>query len=616
MNHDPYSPNHEGDNGNQPNDDYIKWRNAMKDEKFQSGEPSTPLLNPESEEHKSRKNVIEAIRMLKEQELEYSGEGLARPKTEVICDHSHIEGQRIDVIGKIDCGTIEFRLKLRDSAALTAQLATKLEHGEEDEETKTTTPSGAVLQRGNIAYKKASSDESYILCDAFVFEKNGVKVFVADPSSRNNDSTQVSHTKNPSRLVRTAIGLVVMEAPSEMDPKAIEHVLEEILEKDLDIPNALGEVTEEAEKDYKIARYKWQHKITGELTPEQIKQAEKMEREEVFPGYTTFVERGKHKEYLEKYGKGLRAIHELYTGDTSAIYQILTQGVMSTTERYVRGKIKNGRSSQKDLDSGGGDNVFTHITPPLTRRYKNDCAFVVFKPEIFDRTDWYTYDYDCFGTTDDSRFSGRLSPDEIFAQSKEIIFSPGENEGMFRTGIGAEFIESIKVDPSLYNTIIAELKFIGLAEVNGKPIEEIITPHGKPQKKQTEVQTTTKDKIQAENRAKMQALVRGEEPYTSADQIIDIATSAGGNYNTSIKTIVDALVIQGKKEQLSSDITEFMKKSFSLDFLKVLSSDKEPNSPNKELFTYLQNALDIDYNALYKEALSLQKETPLSESKI
>ena len=79
------------------------------------------------------------------------------------------------------------------------------------------------------------------------------------------------------------------------------------------IPDALGEVSEDAEQEYKEARYKWQHVIPGELSPEQVERAERLEREEVFPGYSTLVEKGKHREYLEQYGDP----YGIFEGDTT-----------------------------------------------------------------------------------------------------------------------------------------------------------------------------------------------------------------------------------------------------------------------------------------------------------
>lgn len=426
------------------------------------GEPEPEKSsNPEFRERRPRRRVSETIRMLSGQEMEHSGETVVRPRTEIVCDHDHIEGQKIDVINKSDRGTMEFRFKLRAPTEVMTALATKQRANGKDGQTEVNTPSGAVLRRGEITYEDASSDSLYELCDASVFEKDGVRVFIADPSSQYG-------VRSRRRLVRTAMGLVKVEVPSGTDPEATEQILGEILEKDLGIPDALGEVTEEAEREYKMARYKWKHVITGDLTPEQVEQAEKLHREEVFPGYTTLVERGKHGEYLGKYGEDIRAIHQLYTGSAKTIYQILTHGLMCTTERYSRGVMKNGMSSTTDMDTGGADSVFTTITNEALRRRMNG-AVVVFKPEVFDRTDWYSYMDDRCGSTDDDSFAGRLSPDAIFAKS-----CSSSNESMFRTGIGAGFVESIEVDFNSLDGIIAELRSMGLEEINGRPIEEVV----------------------------------------------------------------------------------------------------------------------------------------------
>ena len=438
------------------------------------GESEKPS-NPESRERRPRRSISETIRMLSGQEMERTGETVVRPRTEIVCDHDHIEGQKIDVINKRDRGMMEFSFKLRAPTEVITALATKPEGEEEDAQAEITTSSGAVLRRGKITYESASSDDSYELCDASVFEKGGVKVFIADPSSRNDEKWLISIAYNNSNLVRTAMGLVKVEVPSGTDPEVTEQVLGEILEKDLGIPDALGEVPEEAEREYKMARYKWQHMVTGDLTPEQMEQAEKLHREEVFPGYTTLVERGKHEEYLGRYGEDIRAIHHLWTGSAKSIYRILTQGLMCTTERYSRGVMKSGMSSTTDIDTGGADSVFTRIANEAERGKMNG-AVVVFKPEVFDRTDWYSYNYDTYGSTDDEYFVDRLSPDTIF----DKITNPNSyysscNEQMFRTGIGAGFVESIEVGGSdSRDGIIAELRSMGLEEINGKPIEEVV----------------------------------------------------------------------------------------------------------------------------------------------
>ena len=619
------------------------------------GEPEPEKSsNPEFRERRSRRRVSETIRMLSGQEMERSGETVVRPRTEIVCDHDHIEGQKIDVINKSDRGTMEFRFKLRapteTMTALATALAIKQRANGKDKQTEVNTPSGAVLRRGKITYEGASSDSLYELCDASVFEKDGVRVFIADPSSKDGVNRYISTIQNRSHLVRTAMGLVKVEVPSGTDPEATEQILGEILEKDLGIPGALGEVTEEAEREYKMARYKWQHVITGDLTPEQIDQAEKLHREEVFPGYTTLVERGKHEEYLGKYGEDIRAVHSLSTGSTKLIYQILTQGLMCTTERYSRGVMKDGMSSTTDMDTGGADSVFTRIANE-DQRGKMSGAVVVFKPEVFDRTDWYSYSCDTYGSTDDYSFAGRLSPDAIFTKLTDPYYRYlAGNEQMFRTGIGAGFIESIEVPSYSRDDTIAELRSMGLEEINGRPIEEVVVPRKAPPQEaapdsfkpllaespqeaasdstgnldvlsQSPEEYEEKQKQElAKKQAKMQALISGEVPYTSINELMDLA-SAGDDFYSSFKSMVESVVAHGEKVQLSIDMDEYLKKEMKLDELKALALGEVPDDysdDNMEIFSYLQNTLGIDYSVLYQEALASKPGstlTPESPSK-
>lgn len=629
------------------------------------GEPEPNIeeetLNPESRERRPRRSVSETIRFLSSQEMERSGETAVRPRTEIICDHGHIEGQKIDVINKRDRGSMEFRFKLRTPSEITVPTIEG-----QDGQAEVTTPSGAILRRGKISYEGASTNNSYDLCDASVFEKNGVKVFVADPSSRNGETFSISSTHNDSNLIRTAIGLVQIEAPFSMSPEDTEKVLGDILEKDLGIPDALGEVSEDAEQEYKEARYKWQHVIPGELSPEQVERAERLEREEVFPGYSTLVEKGKHREYLEQYGEDMRAIHHLHTGSAKSIHRILTQGLMCTTERYSRGIIRNGMSSAVDMDTGGADSVFTRIMNESQRNSMHG-ATVVFKPEVFDRTDWYSYKGDTYGSTDNISFSSRLSPDEIFSK----ILNPNEcthnNEQMFRTGIGADYIESISVDPYEYDGVISELRSMGLEEIDGKPIEEIIVSRKSyssggsgfeafglaplstgesfvapgfgtsgltlpsigessvaPGSEtsgltlpsigeysvapgfETPEEIEKQKQIMAEKQANLQAMMSGEKPYASIDEMINLAY-IGDNFIDTFKSLCESIIAQGKKEQLSSDMADYLKKILGEDELKALISDEKVDGTTDNemtIYPYIHDVLGVDYRAIYNDVVS------------
>ncbi|MBR5418977.1 hypothetical protein IK110_01895 [Candidatus Saccharibacteria bacterium] len=389
-----------------------------------------------------RVKLSETIRDVMASETLRSGETEYRPKKEIICDHSHIEDQRMDIVNRSDKGVTEISFKLREGIEFHPRRVTR---------------EGILFGKEPLYFYGLKDDTEQSICQAHRYERDGVKIMIADPQG------------DEARAMR---GYVRIEAPSDMEPERIEEIVKKVVEGDLDIPGGLGEVSEAAELNYKKARYAWQHKIEGELTPEQQEAAEKLEREEVFPGYTTYVERGKHKEYLEEYGDDIRAIHTLFTGDADSIFRMLTIGGMCSAERYKRGLIRNGMSTLQDFKTGGSDSFYTRLTNE-DQRIGLGGVNVVFKPEIFDRTDWYTYEKDEYGSIDEETFAERKTPEEMF-DITSTKFTMDNNEQMFRTGIGPQYIESILVPPDKRDQLIKELKEMGLVEFDGKPIEKII----------------------------------------------------------------------------------------------------------------------------------------------
>ena len=387
-----------------------------------------------------RVNLSETIQNFMEKER--SSESNFRARTEIICDRDHIENQRIDIVDKQDKGAIEFSFKLRNSNLDFSNLATA---------------SGTPVRKGFISYEDKNNGRTHGLSEAFVFQKDGLKVSVASPNTE----------------VRTAMGLVKIEAPADMQADKIEEVMANIFTEDLQVPDALNDVSEKSENLYKASMYVWHNKLDGQLTPEQAEKAEKLQRKEVFPGYSTFVDEGRHEEYLSKYGD-LRAVHHLNGGDASEIFKVLREGLLSSSERYARGVFREGMSTLEDFQEGGADSVFTRILTKEWREKKHG-SFVIFKPELFDRTDWYSYKNDRFGSTDEEIFKHRLSPDELMgkiANDKDYMYR--SNEQMFRTGIGASYIEAIEVDDITRGQIISELRKMGLTEFDGRPIESVI----------------------------------------------------------------------------------------------------------------------------------------------
>ena len=597
-------------------DNYLKLMAALKGVEF-LGEKKTKA---EVEQIEAVSDFdLEGILGRKEKlasatEKERSQEYLIRERHEIICDRDHIENQRVDVVENLENQTLEYRFKLREPLMEISELGQKLRTESREKDGVAELKSGTSVRLGEITYHDLESKREFRLCDALVFEKNGVKVSLADATARELGDGVISRKRNTSNLVRAAIGLVQMEVPKAMDETAAQQTMEEIFRQDLGVEDALGEVSEMAERDYKIARYQWQYKL-DELSPDQVERAEKMTRKEVFPGYSTFVEPGKHNEYLAKYGEDVRAVHMLNSMSVDSVYRVLTTGLMSTTERFSRGVVKNGISSVLDIDSGGADNVFTRIMN-ADQRSKIQNHAVVLKSEIFDRTDWYAYNVDSYGSTNEAHFAGRLAPEEIFRRTMgDLKHYSADNEQMFRTGIGVDYIEAIEVDELDRDELLEGLYQKGLFEVNGRPIEEVIVARefdddddddwgdwGNFEGAGESVEDFLAENLRKQER--IEAIYNGEVKEVSLGELTALAESSE-DFNDTFVSLAEAIMGQGGGVKLKADLETHLGQVLGVEDLANLASGKLPKdfAPNDlGVFLFAKNQLGVDFGQMYEEA--------------
>lgn len=601
------------------NDSYLKLMQALKDVEF-LGEKKTKVEEKQAESVSDFN--LEGILGRKEKlasatEKECSQEYLIRERHEIICDRDHIENQRVDVVENLENQTLEYRFKLREPLTEISELGQKLRTGSREKDGVAELKSGTSVRLGEITYHDLESKREFRLCDALVFEKNGIKVSLADPSARELGDGVISRKRNTSNLVRAAIGLVQMEVPNAMDETAAQQTLDEIFRQDLGVEDALDEVSERAERDYKIARLKWQYKLE-DLNAEQLGRAEKLTRREVFPGYSTYVENGKHEEYLAKYGEDVRAVHMLNSMSVDSVYRVLTTGLMSTTERFSRGVVKNGISSVLDIDSGGADNVFTRIMNAAQRSKIQNHA-VVLKPEIFDRTDWYAYNVDSYGSTNEAHFAGRLAPEEIFRRTMgDLKHYSADNEQMFRTGIGVDYIEAIEVDELDRDELLEGLREKGLSEVNGRPIEEVIVARefdeddedddddwrdwGNFEGAGESVEDFLAQNLRKQER--IEAIYNGEVKEVSLGELTALAESSE-DFNDTFVSLSEAIMGQGGGVKLKADLETHLGQVLGVEDLANLASGKLPKdfAPNDlGVFLFAKNQLGVDFGKMYEEA--------------
>jgi hypothetical protein len=240
------------------------------------------------------------------------------------------------------------------------------------------------------------------------------------------------------------------------------------------VENLWGEPDEETE--LKQSRALWETQHRKKLTQEA---RENIEFQEVYPGYTTAVEKGKHKEYADKYG--VRAL--MMKIDDENLSKIMSStGLMSSAERYKRGVLITGPSSDKDFQTGGADYVFTRaINEEAIDRDRSfdeffpyfDSATLIIDPEQFDRLDWFAYHSDNCGSTQENIYDKRPTAEEFF-KKEQSHFHDG-NEVMFKRGIPREAIQAAVVNNGTQkDKLVTQLRNRGIKEINGKPVEDFI----------------------------------------------------------------------------------------------------------------------------------------------
>lgn len=257
--------------------------------------------------------------------------------------------------------------------------------------------------------------------------------------------------------------------------------LDNMLRTKLGIEDAFTPPDSQEDATYKSARYAWHHKYEDGDEPQVP--LDRLKREEVFPGYSTIVEPGKTEEYERKHGE-FALIHSV-SSDRN-IPQLLRVGLAATHERYKRGVLRGTLTSEEDLQTGGGDSVFVRTVTERSLREDQDGSaedqtIIVIKPNVMDRTDWYAYDHDRYGTTDPRFFKDRLTPDQLLETINERGWNGSlRNEEMFRTGISVESFAAIAVGSEEHKqNLVASLQQQSITEVNGRPVDEFIQVAGR-----------------------------------------------------------------------------------------------------------------------------------------
>lgn len=211
------------------------------------------------------------------------------------------------------------------------------------------------------------------------------------------------------------------------------------------------------------------------IDPDEIKNFVK---EEVYPGYYTYVNKGVHKAYQKE---GLEYVWSGVSDKESVVAMVKSGGMASSMSRIKTGFAGNGASVSSDIGTGGADNVFTRIaTKGAKSDYTNyNFSFasgnyqIVIKPEVMDRTDWYAYEFDNYGRTTGDEMKQRLSSMD-FVKSQNTDYRNG-NEVMFRHGIDLKDWACIDcASQTDKDRLLDALRAEGITQINGVNIENFV----------------------------------------------------------------------------------------------------------------------------------------------
>ena len=377
------------------------------------------------------------------------------PKVAFLTDGAHIENQQVSII-KMPDESYRATFKLTQPAWIKVLQVMDEEWRSRESE----------VVHSEITFRNVSPEGKEI---SLYTLSNALSIYFSDHTVKVATATLNGEGGG---YMRASQGLVEITVPNEGSPPTFDKTLSyvnQFLRSRLGIEDIMDVPDVEATQEYKRNRYIWHHKM--EAPP--LGAEDGLARKEVFPGFFTLVEEGKYKEYMRI--SPYAVYHECRT--INNIPDIISSGgLMSSFERFSRGLMRNGMSTDTDMETGGADSVFTRIVTESANDtnliINPNRVYIVFRPDILDRTDWYAYEYDQYGRTDPDIFSNRSSPKEFFESQSR--YCSATNEQMFRTGIASKDIATIAcANHECRQKMIQVFEDAGILDIQGKPIREM-----------------------------------------------------------------------------------------------------------------------------------------------
>jgi hypothetical protein len=202
----------------------------------------------------------------------------------------------------------------------------------------------------------------------------------------------------------------------------------------------------------------------------------KVEDVEVGTGYSSTVQRGRHKQgKLSKLKFFSQGRH-----DDDTLIDVLQHGCLSIFERAFSGRpTHSGISASADISGGGGDatpaSICTesHVKGSKQLPTSYGPIHFIISPEEADRLDLYAWPGDTYMKVDDSHVKSMKSVEDVVDQVDKSG-GPGLSEACFRKMVPPEKILRVAVSDGSRAQRIRACKKAGISEVNGVPIDDFI----------------------------------------------------------------------------------------------------------------------------------------------
>lgn len=219
-------------------------------------------------------------------------------------------------------------------------------------------------------------------------------------------------------------------------------------------------------------------KKLGKSADDVINKVKAMGDMQVLPNYSTYVI--DRTEEIKKAG-GVELFSGI-SGDAKRVVSIFKDfdGLICLNERMLTTGF-GGSSANADIESGGANYFFTRLVTEtgVKNRYKYSRSFAAqgYRVHIdiaeLNRTDWFAYHDDMYGTVTGETFVNRDNPIDFVKKQNE--YPTYSNEVMFKNGINIKSIKFISCDyEHMRQQLINEFKSQGITEINGKRIEDFV----------------------------------------------------------------------------------------------------------------------------------------------